>query len=204
MEYEKLLQTIISLHCPDRSLCIGIDGLGGAGKSTIAEILCSRLRKAGYSVRLLHMDELIHPKAVRYNASVPEWECYYELQWRYDYLRQLLQPIRENRELCTELERYDLDSDSYRRESFNVPVGSIVIVEGIFLQRNALAGLFDLMVYVDVPEDIRLARVLERDGYIGDRDAIAAKYERRYFPAEHHYLRTCCPAERADVVLASE
>jgi len=54
------------------------------------------------------------------------------------------------------------------------------------------------MIYIDIPEEIRLERVLDRDGYIGDREQIRAKYENRYFPAERYYTEMCSPAEKAD------
>ncbi len=53
------------------------------------------------------------------------------------------------------------------------------------------------MIYIDIPEEIRLERVLDRDGYIGDREQIRAKYENRYFSAERYYTEMCSPAEKA-------
>jgi len=57
------------------------------------------------------------------------------------------------------------------------------------------------MVYIELPKDIRLSRVINRDTYIGDDKDIKLKYERRYFPAEDKYIKDYCPAENADFVL---
>lgn len=57
------------------------------------------------------------------------------------------------------------------------------------------------MIYIDIPEEIRLDRVLERDGYIGNKEQIKAKYDNRYFPAEHHYTAVCSPVENADYII---
>ena len=65
-----------------RSPIIGIDGLGGSGKTTIAEELYAQIDGS----QLFHLDDFIHPKSVRYNDDFEEWYCYYHLQWRYDYL----------------------------------------------------------------------------------------------------------------------
>ncbi len=203
MQTTQIFSRIKQEHNQNQIYLIGIDGLGGAGKSTVSEKLLIQLQDAGIPVTLLHIDDFIHPKAIRYNPNYPEWECYYHLQWRYDYLcKQILQPLRRVGALDTLIERYQLDQDSYTHSSLHIPAGSIVILEGVFLQRQELAGIFDLMVYVDVPEAIRLQRVLERDGYIGDKDAIAAKYAHRYFPAEHHYIAEYAPSEHADIVLS--
>ena len=61
--------------------------------------------------------------------------------------------------------------------------------------------MFDYMIDIDVPEKIRLERVLGRDNYIGDREQIKAKYENRYFPAERYYTKMCSPAEKADYMV---
>ena len=58
------------------------------------------------------------------------------------------------------------------------------------------------MIYIDVPEAVRLGRVLDRDTYIGDRESITDKYENRYFPAEHRYCREYQPEKAADLVLS--
>ncbi len=200
-----LFERITAMHQADRTLLVGLDGLGGAGKSTLAAALCCELADAGLHPVLLHLDDFIHPRAVRYQDAYPEWECYYRLQWRYDYLRnQLLLPAQNGTAVDALTEFYQLSDDSYRLQTVQIPVGSIVIVEGIFLHRPELAGLFDLTVYVDVPEDVRLSRVLERDGYIGDQSEIMAKYERRYFPAERFYVQKCKPAEAADLLIQTE
>lgn len=183
------------------TLIVGIDGLGGAGKSTLAEQLVRLLQESGKSVFLLHIDDFIHPRAVRYNDAVPEWACYYYLQWRYEALRAVLAPLKREGTFSGEVQLYDKENDTYVSQNLSITQRSIVIAEGVFLQRRELAELFDCMIYLDVPEEIRLRRVLQRDGYIGDAAAVREKYERRYFPAERYYVRTCRPAERADYVM---
>lgn len=70
----------------NRVYIIGVDGLGGAGKSTLANSLKLKLQNENYDSYVLHIDDFIHPKRIRYDLSKEEWYCYYNLQWRYDYL----------------------------------------------------------------------------------------------------------------------
>ena len=199
MNTTKIAEQIKALHDPERTLIVGIDGLGGAGKSTVSEALYKLLGEENVTVTLLHIDDFIHPRSVRYNADYPEWECYYDLQWRYDYLlSQIIAPIKSGIDLKCDVELYDKDNDTYLLNEINIPVGSVVIIEGVFLQRKELENMFDYIIYIDIPEEVRLQRVLERDGYIGNREQIKAKYDNRYFPAERHYIATCVPSDKAD------
>ncbi len=199
-----IADSIEKIYNPERTLIVGIDGLGGAGKSTVSEEIMAVLCSKGYNVTLLHIDDFIHPKDVRYNDDFTPWECYYILQWRYDYLiNEIIGPVKSGESLCKDIELYDKDNDTYLNQSICIPKGSILIIEGIFLQRTELSGLYDYMIYIDVPEKIRLKRVLSRDGYIGDSEQIKAKYNSRYFPAERYYIKTCSPAERADYTVKS-
>lgn len=200
MEIIAAAEQIKKLYDPAHTLVVGIDGLGGAGKSTLSEKLCQLLRR-DHAVALFHIDDFIHPRAVRYNDGYAAWECYYTLQWRYDYLLDaVVNPIKCG-DFIGKVELYDKDNDTYFFNDVSVPVGSIVIIEGIFLQRPELDGAFDYVVFIDVPEKTRLDRVLERDGYIGTKAEIREKYDNRYFPAERYYAEMCVPSEKADYII---
>ncbi|MCI7767903.1 MAG: uridine kinase [Oscillospiraceae bacterium] len=202
MEHGIILDEIMKIFDPNRTAIIGIDGLGGAGKSTVSEKIRLALSDNGIHCTILHIDDFIHPRAVRYSDKTADWECYYYLQWRYDYLiGEIIMPLRNDGHFHKEIEIYDKDMDSYFLSDTEIPAGSVVIIEGIFLQRDELRDLFDFMIFIDIPEDVRLKRVLERDGYIGSKEQIAAKYNSRYFPAERFYCGKCSPALTAQLVI---
>lgn len=180
---------------------IGIDGLGGAGKSTVSESVCSYLENSGIHTILLHIDDFIHVRDVRYNPAYTEWQCYYDLQWRYDRFIKTIEKLKAVQGEEVEAELYDKENDCYFTERYSVKGKTAVIVEGIFLQRQELQGVFDYMIYIDVPENIRLDRVLKRDTYIGSEQEIKIKYENRYFPAERQYFEKYRPDISADCLL---
>ncbi|MBU5427449.1 hypothetical protein KQI41_13740 [Tissierella pigra] len=202
---KELLDKIIKIYNPEKTLIIGIDGLGGSGKSTIVDSLKLQLSNRNYNTFILHIDDFIYPKNIRYNESKEEWNCYYNIQWRYDYLiKEILMPIRQGIEIHKEIEIYDKDNDVYILEQIKIPQGSILLLEGIFLQRKDIREYFDCVIYLDVPKEVRLNRVVNRDKYIGDSEDIKLKYERRYFPAEDKYIEEYCPMENADFILTHE
>lgn len=176
---------------------IGIDGLGGSGKTTFAH----EMQKQIHSSVLFHLDDFIHPRKIRYDSNFEEWYCYYHLQWRYDYLiKKLLEPLKNGIDVNETIELYNKETDSYRKQKVGILVGRTVIVEGVFLQRPELRAYFDQVIFLNVSEEKRLQRVIERDTYIGSQADILKKYETRYFPAERKYVEECRPLFLADKI----
>lgn len=202
MDTNVLFDRIINAVHTDGVSVIGIDGLGGAGKSTISEKLCQNFREHGFHTVLLHIDDFIHMRKLRYNSAYPDWQCYYDLQWRFDYFSNIINEIKSRHDDHVDIELYDKENDTYYQQRFSVLDKTIVIVEGIFLQREEYCNIFDYMIYIDIPEQIRLDRVLKRDTYIGDERQIIDKYKSRYFPAEHRYMEQFCPQNNADLVIS--
>lgn len=200
--YEKeIFKSILRIMDNKEIAVLGIDGLGGAGKSTVSEKICDELENNAVHTILLHIDDFIHTREIRYNSSFPEWQCYYERQWRYDYFIDIVKRLKNSSDYRHEIELYDKDNDSYFTKSYSLEQKTVIIVEGIFLQRKELQGIFDYMIYIDVPEEVRMGRVLKRDTYIGNEQQIIDKYENRYFPAEHHYFKEYSPDRIADYVI---
>ncbi len=114
----------------------------------------------------------------------------------------IIQKLKSGSNQNFEIELYDKDNDNYFTKIYSVEQKTVIIVEGIFLQRKELQGIFDYMIYIDIPEDIRMNRVLKRDTYIGNEQQIIDKYQNRYFPAERHYFTEYCPNQTADFLIS--
>ncbi len=201
IDTKKIFSSALEAINKNGIVIIGIDGLGGAGKSTICKKICQDFEENNYHTILLHIDDFIHVRDVRYNSAYPDWQCYYDLQWRFDYFSSIISEIKNSNEAYIDIELYDKDNDTYFLQRFEIHENTIVIVEGVFLQRQEYRNIFDYMIYLDVPEEVRLQRVLKRDTYIGNEQQIIDKYENRYFPAEHKYIEENQPQKNADFVI---
>ena len=173
----------------DEIFLVGIDGSTGAGKTTFTIKLQEELCKLNYNTVILHIDEFIYNKNIRYNNEYDEWYCFYQLQWRYEYLiKELLDPITRNIDIIKDIEIYDRESDTYNLINFEIKKRTIILLEGVFLQKKEITSFFDYIVFLDLAREERLKRVLKRDSYIGNLKEIKQKYNNRYFPAEDVYF----------------
>lgn len=70
-----------------------------------------------------------------------------------------------------DIPQYDFGTHMRKRETNRVHPAPVVIVEGILILTDpAIRSFFDLIVFVDVKPDIRLARRLQRDVHQRDTD----------------------------------
>lgn len=74
----------------------------------------------------------------------------------------------------------------------------MLVLDGMFLHRDELAGVWDVSVLLDVPFEETCRRMAVRDGT--DPDPGAASM-RRYVEGQRRYLARHHPAERATVVV---
>lgn len=185
-----------------RPYVVGIDGLSGAGKTTLVNKLQSELKKQ-CDVVVIHIDDHIVERNKRYDTGYEEWYEYYYLQWGVNMLvDKLFKEIHRNSSKLT-LPYYDKSMDKTDNKTLSIPSDSMIIVEGVFLQRKEWKSYYDFTVFIDCPREVRHERVLQRDRYIGNEQAILDKYKRRYWLGEEHYLKTVNPLKIANRIFKS-
>jgi dephospho-CoA kinase len=69
-------------------------------------------------------------------------------------------------------------------------------VEGISSSRRELGPVWDFVIWVDCPRELRLRRGIERDG-----EALRWKWETVWMPEEEAYVRQQDPIGRANIVV---
>jgi uridine kinase len=169
-------------------LLVAIDGLGGAGKSTLAQLLEKQLRTLGWIVPVVKHDDFYLPFSQRENQATTEIGS--DFDWK--RLRdQVLIPIREGR--SSHYQRYDWEADVLA-EWHTISASDVVLVEGVYTMRCELTDLYDLKIWVECPRAIRLARGIARDG-----EKARSIWEQDWMPKEDYYVKTHLPRERADL-----
>lgn len=121
-----------------RTRLVGIDGAGGAGKSTLAETL---------SGKVIPTDDF---------ATGP-WQWYDFDRLRHDVIDPLL------RDEPARYQRMDW-IDGELKEWHVVQPGGVVVIEGVGALEQRLRDAYDHRIWVETPREICLERGLARDG----------------------------------------
>jgi uridine kinase len=155
---------------------IGIAGGTGSGKTTLARKIVAAL-PAGQALLLQHDDyyrDRSHlSPADREGLNFDEPDALEN-----DRLAADLAALKAGR--AADAPEYDFATHTRRPQTRRLLPAPIVVVEGILLFAvPALRGLFDLRVFVDTADDIRLMRRIKRDLLERGRDV--ASIEAQYF-----------------------
>ena len=178
----------------ERPVLVGIDGPDGAGKTTFADALAAHLESSGRTAVRASVDDFHHPRAHRH-AEGRTAEAVWSRHFDHVTLRHvLLDPWRLGPGSSYRVRWHDLATDQRAELELDVvPEEGVLVVDGLFLQREGLSGVWDLVVYLDVPDQLGLRRVDGRDGPLDQHE--------RYAGAQRIYRERCRPRERADVVI---
>lgn len=181
-------------------LRVGIDGVDGAGKTTLADALADVLRAAGIPVIRASVDGFHHPRAVRYRLGRHSPEGFFRDSYDYGTLRRsLLDPLSPGGSLRYRAAVFDQRSDrQVDAAEERARPGSVLIVDGIFLHRAELRAYWDFSVFLDVRFEVSIPRGAQRGE--GSPDPLAPE-NRRYIEGQRLYLRECDPKTHATLVI---
>ncbi len=182
----------------DHPVTIGVAGGTASGKSTVSAKL---LEQAGsHNIAYLahdsyyhSMDEIPRTQDDRLNYDHPDS---LETSLMIEHIQRLQnwQPV--------EVPIYDFTTHSRKDETKTIHPQPVILVEGILIfVEPALRSLFDIRIFVDTPDDIRLIRRLQRD--IAERGRTADSVIQQYLATVRPmHLEFVEPSKRhADVII---
>jgi uridine kinase len=156
------------------TVVVGVDGFGGAGKSTLAGALRSLLPQAA----IVHTDDFA------------AWDN--PIDWWPRLLEQVLLPLSQRKP--ARYQRYDWTER--RLAEWHEVTAPLVIVEGVTATRAEFRPFLAYKIWVDCPRELRLQRGLERDG------AEAEPLWHEWMAAEDRYCQEQRPMDHADLILS--
>lgn len=181
---------------------LAVDGPDTAGKTTLAGELAVAIADRGRPVVRASIDGFHRPAQERYRQGDLSPEGYYQDSFDLVRLRsELLDPLGPGgkREYRTAV--FDHMNDRpVEPARLAAAEDTVLIFDGVFLQRSELASCWDRVVYVDISEEEVLRRALSRDTPLMG-PGVRERYLRRYLPAQRLYCDEVRPREQADVVI---
>ena len=162
-----------------------VDGLGGAGKTVLAETLAAEL-----GAPVVQGDDFYRPSAQRRREAAEGIGASFD--WR-RLERQVLAPL--SRGEGARYQRYDWDEDRLG-DWISLRGQGTVVVEGVYLLRVELRRYASVSIWVDTPRDVRLARGIGRDG-----KAARSRWTEEWMPAEDAYVAAMRPDTAAVLVV---
>jgi uridine kinase len=185
----RLAAAVVALH-PARIVRVAIDGVDGAGKTTLADALAPFVAAQGRPAIRASVDDFHHPRARRYARGRYSPEGFFLDSYDYDSFRTLLlDPLSPDGSRQYVAKHFNLDNDRpFDPITEQATPGAALIVDGIFLHRPELQAYWDL------------SRGAQRGPNFGAADP-AAPPNQRYIGGQKRYLGECDPEQRADIVI---
>lgn len=167
-----LIEKINKIYQQKGHVTIAIDGRCGSGKTTLANKL-----KAYFDCHIFHMDDFYLQKYQRTQ------ERYNEPGGNVDrerFKKEVLEPLKEHQDVlyrpieCSSMSISEGTLYSYK---------SINIIEGSYSCHPELIDAYDLSIFVDIDESLRLKRIEKRNG----KEALNM-FIKKWIPLEEKYF----------------
>lgn len=198
-----LAAEIVKRKHPERPLKVAIDGRCASGKTVLANELALALAPTGWNVLRSSVDGFHHPRERRYKKGEYSAAGYYEDAYDYQtVIDSLLGPLSGHSfpVWCRQV-AHDVRTDMpVAAPPVSVGADSVLLFEGLFLFRRELNAYWDFRILLDIDAETSLFRSIARDTYEAV-DIVRRKYEQRYEPAWHIYIREEDPESKADVIV---
>ncbi len=197
----RLAATIAELHS-ERIVRVAIDGVDGAGKTTLADALAPLIVAHGRPVIRASVDGFHHPRAIRYARGRHSPDGFYLDSYDYAAFRKLLlDPLGPGGSGRYVAKHFDHRTDaSVDAEVQQAPPTAALIVDGIFLHRPELRSQWDLSIFLKVDFNISVPRGAQRGPDFGSPDTDAPANQ-RYVDGQKRYFAECAPEQSADIVI---
>lgn len=197
----RLAAAIVALH-PTRIIRVAIDGVDGAGKTTVADALAPVVAGLRRTTIRASVDDFHHPRALRYARGRYSPDGFYLDSYDYDSFRTLLlDPLCPGGSGRYIARNFDLDNDRpFDPDWRQAKPAAALIVDGIFLHRRELRSCWDLSIFLKLDFAVSVPRGAQRGPALDSPDS-GAPLNQRYVGGQKRYLGECDPEQRADIVI---
>lgn len=179
-------------------IAIGVDGRTASGKSTFADDLAHEFGRRGFATARASLDDFLRPADQRYARGRFSPEGYYDDAYAYDVFRRvLIEPFRLGGSAAFVTAAYDRVREVQLEPKWRTgPEDLFLIVDGGFLDRPELKGVWNYTIWLDADDAVRAERLQQRDGIAPGSDLA-----RRYEGAHAIYEKDAKPRQAAIAII---
>ena len=179
---------------------VAVDGLDGAGKTRFADALAAQLGIGHRAVFRASIDDFHWPRARRYALGRDSAEGFYRDSFDYTTLKRVLvEPFRTGSIGSFVLRAFDVKRDAPIQPKWSSgPEDALLVIDGIFLNRPELKGLWNYSIWLEVEPDTAEGRVIARDAEDFEHDIANPE---RYSGGQALYLAEANPRETATAII---
>ncbi|MFZ4895918.1 uridine kinase [Plantibacter sp. Mn2098] len=164
------LRDDMSKHYPVGRTMIAVDGISGSGTAAFADGLADVFREAGRAAFRASIDDFHRPREARYARGRNSAEGYFLDSFDYSLFRRvLIEPFRLGGSAGFQLVGFDEGRNTEAQARWTTaPVDAVLIVDGVFLHRPEIRGIWHTSVWLEVPLEAAYARLHDRLGVDAD------------------------------------
>ena len=174
-----IIQKIQLLAGKKKFIIIGIDGVGGSGKTTLAKIIQNELNNCV----VIQMDDIFSPQLQASDISRIKDQVFLPLIYGKDAKFQI----------------YDWKTEKLSQWQTITPKG-IIIIEGVYALDEQIIEYYDIKIWIDYPPDLGFKRGVKRD-INGDGVDNSEKWRTIWMQLEEKYIIQQNPKSKANFVI---
>lgn len=174
---------------------VAVDGIDGSGTRPFADALAERMSRGGHAVFRASIDDFQKPRAQRYALGEDSGKAYYRESFDYALLRRVLvEPFKLNGSAGFVTAAFDAKRDAQVESDWKTgPRDATLIIDGVFLNRPELRGLWNFSVWLELAVGLAAERRFEAAGEAGRNP--------RYAKGQALYLKDAKPREKATAII---
>jgi uridine kinase len=183
---------------------VGLSGIDGSGKGFVAAELSRRLERDDLRLAVLNVDGWLNLPPIRFSRERPGEHFYHNALRLEEMFRDLVLPLRQRRAHDLVAPLVEETATYPRNHHYAFRDVDIILLEGIFIYKQAYRRHFDLALWLDCTFETAMERALRRSQEGLPPEETIAAYETIYFPAQRLHFRRDDPRGRADAIVVND
>ena len=187
MQFADICDAILDMQRDLKRVIVAIDGMAGAGKTTLANALKAAFPKTD----IIHMDDFYLPKALRNAERMAEPGGHMDTE---RFAEEVAMPIWKG--LVPRYRVFDCTSQSFTEAVACTADAELCVVEGTYSTHPSIPDVYDLRIFVQTDDTVCMERIRAR----AQSEWEIEMFEKEWIPAERLYFDSYMTKELSEMI----